>query len=243
MAKRETILDRWDITPEYFTRVIEENPSLRGINLGYIAERKLRDIFDADPRAAATRKDDDHDRKRKGDLVVTYKGFEFRFEVKSLQTNSVQIFDGDDPNPADNDERWVPRVVRRDKKFVENEIYRPVWNRRRLDGLYRGVCQCDASDRREVVLPNKTKIQTTNLRVGEFDVLAAGLFAFREKWDFTFALNRDLPRSVYEKYPPKVRKHLLATLIPVTWPFRPPFVSDPFILLDRLAAERQRTKP
>lgn len=242
MEKRQTILERWDITPEYFTRVIEENPSLRGINLGYIAEHKLRDIFDADPRATATRKDDDHDRKRKGDLVVTYKGFEFRFEVKSLQTNSVRIFNGSEPSPPEDDERWISKVVRQNKKFVENEEYHRVWSKRRLKGIYRGACQCDASDRREVTLPNGIMIQTTNLIVGEFDILAAGLFAFRGKWDFTFALNRDLPRSTHEKYPPKVRKHLLATLIPVTWPLRPPFVSDPFTLLDRLVAERQRKK-
>ena len=29
----------------------------------------------------------------KGHSVVAYKGFDFRIEVKSLQTNSIQIFD------------------------------------------------------------------------------------------------------------------------------------------------------
>lgn len=36
----ETILDRWDVTPEEFTELVEKNPSLRGMILGYLAELK-----------------------------------------------------------------------------------------------------------------------------------------------------------------------------------------------------------
>ena len=35
-------------------------------------------------------KPDDHDRRRKGDRVISYKGAEFVFESKSLQTNTVR---------------------------------------------------------------------------------------------------------------------------------------------------------
>jgi hypothetical protein len=35
-------------------------------------------------------KPDDHNRKRKGDRVIIYKGKEFVIEVKSLQTNSIR---------------------------------------------------------------------------------------------------------------------------------------------------------
>ncbi len=73
MGQKRTILDVWDITPEYLTSVVVDNPSLRGMIVGYLAERKLRDLFDADSRTTATRKDDDHDRKRKGDAVITYR--------------------------------------------------------------------------------------------------------------------------------------------------------------------------
>ena len=73
--------------------MVEDNPSLRGIILGYLAEAKLREILAVHGRATAFRKDDDHDRKKKGDLVLTYQGFEFKVEVKSLQTNSVEILD------------------------------------------------------------------------------------------------------------------------------------------------------
>ena len=41
----ETILDRWDVTPEEFTELVEKNPSLRGMILGYLAELKLEKLW------------------------------------------------------------------------------------------------------------------------------------------------------------------------------------------------------
>ena len=63
-----------------------------------------------------------------------------------------------------------------------------------------GRCQCDASDRREVTLPNRTKLTTTNLVVGGFDLLAVNIFQFGKTWRFAFAKNSDLPRSTAKKY-------------------------------------------
>jgi len=229
MNAKKTILDKWQITADYLTDVVSQNPSLRGMMLGYLAEKKLRDIFEADHRATATRKDDDHDRKKKGDLVVTYRDQEFKIEVKSLQTNSIAIQSGAE---------WVKKIVKEGGKYVENRKFDAVWSANRLSVKYRGHVQCDASDRRTILVGNKS-VNTTCLKVGEFDILAAGIFSFREEWDFGFALNRDLPRSAYSKYPPEIRNKLLKSLVPVTWPLGPPFVSDPFILLDRIAEERR----
>ena len=107
-----------------------------------------------------------------------------------------------------------------------------------------GVCaarfQCDASDRRRIVLPNGESLNTTCLLVGEFDLLAVNLFAFRERWEFAFARNKDLPRSTYSKYTPEQQPYLLATLIAVTWPPQPPFKPDPFELLDEIVREKSR---
>ena len=61
---------------------------------GYVAEAKLRAMFDGDPRITAIRKDDDHDRRKKGDLVITYQGREFKIEVKSLQTTLIKNLGG-----------------------------------------------------------------------------------------------------------------------------------------------------
>ena len=191
-----SILDDWELTPEELTLVVGENPSLRGMLFGYVAELKLREYFSTDRRITNLRKDDDHDRRKKGDLVVTFRDHEFKIESKSLQTNSI---------------------------------------RHHEDGRFTGKVQCDASDRRTVTLPNGEMISTTCLVTGEFDILAACLFEFTKEWTFIFALNEDLPRSTYGKYTPGVRQHLLKTLVDVSWPPQPPFVTDPLDLLDRLS--------
>ena len=102
-----------------------------------------------------------------------------------------------------------------------------------------GKFQCDASDRREVRLPNGKRIQTTCLVVGEFDLLAVNLFSFGDEWRFGFAKNRDLPRSSYSKYRPQDRKYLLATLMAISWPLSSPFSTDPFPLLDSIVREKR----
>jgi hypothetical protein len=87
----QTVLDRWTITPAGLTKAIDENPSLRGMLFGYVAEYKLRELwFTGRTNVSHSMKHDDHNRKKKGDLVVTYKGQEFSIESKSLQTNSIR---------------------------------------------------------------------------------------------------------------------------------------------------------
>lgn len=106
------------------------------------------------------------------------------------------------------------------------------------NGIYTARVQVDASDSRDVTLPNGERVKTTCLVVGEFDILAVNLFSFRAKWDYIFALNRDLPRSTYSKYTSEQQKYLLATTVNVSWPPIEPFVIDPFELLDKLVAEK-----
>jgi len=111
---------------------------------------------------------------------------------------------------------------------------------REVEGEFRGRFQCDASDSREVVLPNRRRMKTTCLVVGEFDLLAVNLFEFEKKWRFAFAKNDELPRSRYRKYTPVQRAYLLATLMEVTWPLTPPFHEEPFALLDQIAREKTK---
>jgi hypothetical protein len=85
-----SILDRWDISLEELTHLVDANPSLRGILLGYVAEHKFHNLVDAHPHISESKKYDDHDRKRKSDRVVIYKGHEFSIEVKSLQSNKIR---------------------------------------------------------------------------------------------------------------------------------------------------------
>jgi hypothetical protein len=142
------------------------------------------------------------------------------------------------------EDKWIKRVMKvrepdsKNYKWLPNPDFDAISRKDRENGQYRGKTQCDASDKRTIELPDGTSIQTTLLKVGEFDILAAGLFGFRGKWDFGYTLNRDLPRSTYSKYPPEVQKQLIGSLVPVTWPLETPFVSDPFILLDKLVKEK-----
>lgn len=205
MTKQKSILKRWGITEQELTELVDQNPSLRGIFLGYVAEKKFHDAFLNDPNITDAAKDDDHDRKRKGDRRIIYKGESFIIEVKSLQTNLVKNLGGGD--------KWL------------------------------GKSQVDASDSREVTFPDKSKLKTTCLLRGEFDLLAVNCFAFGEKWRFAFALNDELPQNTYIKYSAYQRKYLLPTLITIDWPLQKPFSDNPFELLDKLVQKRKKSKP
>jgi hypothetical protein len=191
-------LNRWQVSTEELNEILTENPSARGLVLGYVAEYKLRKMFRADLRLTVMDKPSDHDRKHKGDIPVTYNGEQVTFEVKSLQTHTVS----------------------------------------RISTGYIGKFQCDASDRRTVTLPNGETIETTCLLVGEFDILAVNLFEFGGEWKFAFASNADLPRSTYKGYTTYQKKHLLSTMMPITWPLRAPYHEEPWDLLDDVVRRR-----
>jgi hypothetical protein len=250
MDGKKTILEMFGVTLEFLTDVVRANPSLRGVIIGYLAERKLwEELWPDDPskrRITAIRKDDDHDRDNKGDLLVTYKGFDFRIEVKSLQTNSIQMLNSVS-------KKWMNKVLkipipklpgqkRQKNTWKECELYRTHWQTEFTATKFKGKVQCDASDKREICLSNGRTIKTTCLKVDEFDILAMGLFAFREQWEFGYMLNRDLPRSTYHKYPEADRQYLLKTLIPIEWPLPSNVESDLFKLLDRLVEEKKPKK-
>lgn len=185
--------------------LVEANPSLRGMMLGYVAELQLvKRFLSLSDRITYSVKSDDHDRGNKGDRVITYKGERFIVEAKSLQTGTI----------------------RRGQKDAAGNDYSVA------------KAQVDASDCRPVAFPGGTTVTTTCLLAGEFDLLAVNCFAFEEKWNFVFAKNSDLPRTTHKKYTPAQQANLLATLVTVTWPPRPPFTDDPFGLLEELVAER-----
>jgi hypothetical protein len=37
------ILEKWEVSPDDLTLLLDENPSLRGMLLGYVAEMKLKE--------------------------------------------------------------------------------------------------------------------------------------------------------------------------------------------------------
>jgi len=184
----------WNIAPDELSEIIDQRPSLRGMIEGYIAEYKLKKMLQSDARIKEVGKYNNHDRKKRGDLFVVYKGKKIGIEVKGLQTVTIQ----------------------------------------KAQGKYFGKFQCDASDRRRVTLPNGTVVETTCLKVGEFDLLAVNLFGFLREWKFAFAKNQDLPRTEFSGYASEVRRYLLATMMEITWPLKPPFEENPFKLIDEI---------
>ena len=195
---KRSILEKWEITAHVLTELLAQNPSLRGMLFGYVAEFKLEELWLQPPRITACFKADDHDRRKKGDRVIIYRDEQFIIEAKSLQTNTIAYKDG----------QWTAKS------------------------------QVDASDRRQITLPNGTVLSTTCLLVGEFDVLAVNTYPFEEEWRFVFAKNKDLPRTSWRGYTPEQRQYLLATTVEVTWPPEPPFHDDLFKVLDELIQER-----
>ena len=84
--KPQDIFEVWSVTREELSQAILENGSLRGMVFGYVAEIKIRNFLRGSGLVSDLVKDDDHNRKKKGDLRLRYKGHEFRLESKSLQT-------------------------------------------------------------------------------------------------------------------------------------------------------------
>ncbi|MFN4254872.1 MAG: helix-turn-helix domain-containing protein [Saprospiraceae bacterium] len=126
-------------------------------------------------------------------------------------------------------------VTYKGKNFsIETKSLQTNTVRKISDSEYEGRFQCDASDKRTIRLASGEAITTTCLRYSDFDVLAVNLFAFRGRWEFAFALNRDLPPSNYSKYPEEIRQNLIKSIIPISLPLQPPFESDLFTVLERL---------
>lgn len=110
---------------------------------------------------------------------------------------------------------------------------------RRENGGFTGRCGVDASDKREVTFPNGTRLATTCLLVGTFDILAINLYEFRQQWEFAFIRNRHLPRSPNKKYTDYQRSQLLATSVLVHWPAEPPLYRTIDPILEEIVRERQ----
>ena len=84
------VLDYWNLTSDELSEIISASPSLRGMMEGYIAEYKLRKMLLSSGKISDIGKYDNHDREKRGDLRVTYKGTEIGIEVKSLQTGTIK---------------------------------------------------------------------------------------------------------------------------------------------------------
>lgn len=213
----------WNLSYEEIDELLTHNPSLRSFVSGYAAELKCRDLyFSNDDRASNVFKYDDHDRTKKGDICITYRGQIFNIEVKSLQTNSIK---GPRNPPKRPKLGWTSPYP-----FGTTKI---------------ATFQCDASDRRKVKFKDGSEVETTSLLVGEFDVLAVNLHGFHQDWVFAFAKNFDLPRiaglkGASKNYTEYQKSNLLSTSMPIYYPTPGGiYRSEPWALFDELITERE----
>jgi transcriptional regulator with XRE-family HTH domain len=198
-SEETNLLKDWKVSSKQISSLINQNPSLRGMLLGYIAELKLKELISLLPDISYTYKFDDHDRKKKGDLYIIYRGKAFDVESKSLQTNTIKFDEAT--------QTWTAKT------------------------------QVDASDRRNVTLSSGKILNTTLLLRGEFDILAVNCFGFGGEWKFLFTKNTDLPSSTFKGYEESDRKELIASLISVSLPVKPPFFESLKDLLDSMIEE------
>lgn len=88
----EDWIDKLDITNKNLNKLLDSNPSLRGMIMGYLAEIKLKEMwFDKNKNINNVQKADDHNRDIKADWIIEYKNKKYTIEVKSIQTNSIKI--------------------------------------------------------------------------------------------------------------------------------------------------------
>lgn len=141
--------------------------------------------------------------------------------------------DHDRSRPADFSFEYQGQKITVEVKSLQTKSVRST------NGGYTGRCQVDASDKREIMLPDGSKLETTCLLPGKFDILAVNLFEFGHEWRFAFIRNHDLPRSKHYGYTDYQRENMLATTVNLAWPVETPFTTDPFPLLKDIVRERK----
>lgn len=87
------ILAAWGISPQELAEIVSENPSMRGLMFGFVAEYKLKKLWLMKDSISNLSRPRSHDRTQKCDFRFDYKGHDIRVEVKCLDTPKVR-YDG-----------------------------------------------------------------------------------------------------------------------------------------------------
>ena len=88
------LLRTWDITAEEFSEIVAENPSMRGLMFGFVAEYKVKKQWLLRPEITNLERPRSHDRTQKCDFRFDYRGTSVKLEVKSLDTPKVRLEGG-----------------------------------------------------------------------------------------------------------------------------------------------------
>lgn len=99
--------------------------------------------------------------------------------------------------------------------------------------------QIDASDRRDLELPNGETVATVCLLRSDLDVVAINLYAFTYTWEFAYIDAADLPICKARHLTHEQRRYLIATSVSVTYPLQAPFSRSLPEILTRIASRRR----
>jgi hypothetical protein len=88
------LLTSWGITADELSEIVSENPSMRGLMFGFVAEYKLKKEGLLRPGITNLVRPRSHDRKQKCDFAFDYRGVSVKVEVKCLDTPKVRYNEG-----------------------------------------------------------------------------------------------------------------------------------------------------
>ncbi len=88
------ILGDWGISASELAEIVAENPSMRGLMFGFVAEYKVKKEWLLRPGITNVVRPRSHDRKQKCDFTFDYRGLNVRLEVKCLDTPKVRLNEG-----------------------------------------------------------------------------------------------------------------------------------------------------
>jgi hypothetical protein len=84
------LLEAWSLTRDELSEIVAENPSMRGLMFGFVAEYKMKKLWLLRPKIANLMRPRSHDRKQKCDFAFDYKEQPIKLEVKCLDTPKVK---------------------------------------------------------------------------------------------------------------------------------------------------------
>ncbi|MGA3264641.1 MAG: hypothetical protein ABSC47_11425 [Terracidiphilus sp.] len=89
-----SLLEAWSLTSEELSEILSQNPGMRGLMFGFVAEYKLKKLWLERPEIENLVRPRSHDRTQKCDFRFDYKGTDVRVEVKCLDTPKVKEVPG-----------------------------------------------------------------------------------------------------------------------------------------------------
>ncbi len=95
MVKHPTndLLKSWGISSQELAEIVSENPSMRGLMFGFVAEYKLKKEWLLRPGISNVTRPRSHDRTQKCDFRFEYRDVDVRLEVKCLDTPKVKLLE------------------------------------------------------------------------------------------------------------------------------------------------------